>query len=323
MYEAGQPQAARRLLEQILAQPDPPIIASLEFMAREGAKSPEAARKYIEAALQRAPRHPGLLNSITRLDLEAGRNKEALARLDEVIGSGQAPPAALLARARILAGQKKFDAAESDVNRVVEAAPNAPGALDLLIQIYAAQNKLGKALESFEEADRAGALSGASRVLMARLYLTQGDRVKARAAFEKALTERTDLASAKNDLAFLLAFDGVELDRALGLAQEAQQAMAEDPNVADTLGFIYFKKGLFEPAAQQAKYAIQLADQANQQQPVFYYHLGLALRSLGQNAEAAQAFEHALAIDQNFPEAASARSELEAAKAGASSTPTS
>jgi hypothetical protein len=52
-------------------------------------------------ALQKAPRHPGLLNSITRLDLEAGRNKEALARLDAVIETGQAPPAALLARARI------------------------------------------------------------------------------------------------------------------------------------------------------------------------------------------------------------------------------
>ncbi len=323
MYQAGQPQAGRQLLEQILAQQDPPIIASIEFMAREGVKSPEAARKHIEAALQRAPNHPGLLNAITRIDLEAGRNKEALARLDAVIESGQAPPAALLARARILAGQKKFEAAESDVNRVVEAAPNAPGALDLLIQIYGAQDKLGKALASFEEADRAGALSGGSRVLMARLYLAEGDRVKARAAFEKALSERADLPSAKNDLAFLLAADGVELDRALSLAQEAQQAMAEDPNVADTLGFIYFKKGLFEPAAQQAKYAVQLAEQVNQQQPVIHYHLGLALRALGQNAEAAEAFERALALDQNFPEAASARSELEAAKASASSTPSS
>jgi tetratricopeptide (TPR) repeat protein len=93
--------------------------------------------------------------------------------------------------------------------------------------------------------------------------------------------------------------------------------------VADTLGFIYFKKGLFEPAAQQAKYAVQLAEQANQQQAVIHYHLGLALRALGQNAEAAEAFERALALDQNFPEAASARSELEAAKASASSMPSS
>jgi tetratricopeptide (TPR) repeat protein len=207
------------------------------------------------------------------------------------------------------------------MNRVFEAAPNLPGALELLIQIYAVQNKLEQAMKSFEEADRAGALSPSARLLLGRLYLNAGDAAKARATFERVLSERSDLGGAKNDLAYLLAQDGVELDRALGLAQEAQQAMPNDPWVADTLGYVYLKKGLSEPALQQARYSIQLAEESGQPQPVFHYHLGLVLRALGRDPEAAEAFERALSMDPNFSDAGAARKELEAARAQAKATP--
>jgi tetratricopeptide (TPR) repeat protein len=322
-YDSNQPLAGRQLLERVLASPEPPLIAAAEFAAREGDKSPVEAKKHLDAALARAPKNPALILAITRVDLQAGREKEALARLNDLIEGGGAPPAALLARARLLAGTKQLEAAEKDMNRVFEAAPNLPGALELLVQIYAAQGKLDQATKSFEEADRAGALSPGARLLLGRLYLNSGDDVRARAMFERALTERADLSGAKNDLAFLLARNGVELDRALGLAQEAQQDMANDPNIADTLGFVYFKKGLSEPALQQSRYAIQLAEEAGQPQAVFQYHLGLVLRALGRNAEAAEAFERALAIDRNFADAGAAQKELEAARAEAKATPSS
>lgn len=322
LYEANRPIGARQVLEGILALPDPPVLAAIEYANREGAKSPEAARKHLEAAFARAPKHPGLVNALTRIDLQAGRTREAKERLDTLIESGEAPAVALLARARILAGERKFAEAEQDVNRVFEAAPNLAGTLELLIQIYAAQDKLDAAIASFEEADRAGALSPGARLLLGRLYLSQGDRKRARETIEQALAERGDLGGAKNDLAFLLALEGVELDRALNLAQEAQQAMADDPSVADTLGFVYLKKGLSEPALQQIRYAIQLNEEAGQPaQPVFQYHLGLVLRSLGRNDEAVAAFEQALGMDPNFAEAAETKKELEAARAAMQAAP--
>lgn len=323
LYAANRPLGGRQILAALLDQPEAPPLAALEWAVREGANSPERTEKYVAAALEKAPRHPGLLNAMTRIDLQAGREDQALARLDKLIETGDVPPAALLARARILAGRKQFEAAERDVNRVFEAAPNLPGGLELLLQIYAAQNKLDQAVASFEEADRAGALSPGARLLLGRLYLSRGENAKARTMLERALAERADLAAAKNDLAFLLASEGVELDRALTLAQEAQQALATDPQTADTLGYVYYRKSLYEPALEQARYAVQLADEAGQPQAVFQYHMGLALRALGRNEEATAAFERALAIDPNFSDAPNARKELEAARAGSQAGPSS
>jgi tetratricopeptide (TPR) repeat protein len=321
LYETNQPKSGKQVLDGVLSSQDPPFNAVLEFAAREGDKSPDEARKHLEAALARSPTQPRLLIAITRIDLRTGHPEDALVRLNAVIKSGEAPPAALLARANLLATQKQYEAAEKDVVQVLESSPDTPGAPEMLIQIYAAQNKVNEAVKGFEEADRAGTLAPSARLLLGRLFLSRGDDAKARAMFERVLSERPDLAGAKNDLAFLLAKQGVELDRALRLATEAQQALPNDPNVSDTLGFVYFKKGLNEPALQQARYAIQLAEEAHEPQAVFQYHLGLVLRALGRNPEAADAFERALAIDDKFAEAGAARQEREAARAESKAPP--
>ncbi len=49
--------------------------------------------------------------------------------------------------------------------------------------------------------------------------------------------------------------------------------------------------------------------------------MGLALKALGRNDEAAPAFERALALDDKFANADDARRELEAAKTSAAAGP--
>lgn len=322
LYESGRPIVGRQFLDGVLAIDEPPILASVEFAAREGAKSPDAARKHLEAALSRAPSHGGLITAITRLDVSTGRVREARARLDAMIDAGEPPASALLARARLLAADRQYAEAESDINRLFEVAPNLPGALELLLQIYDAQGKLDVAVASLEETDRAGALSPGARLLLARLYLSRGESAKSREMLERTLAERPDLASAKNDLAYLLANEGQELERALTLAQEAQRALSTDPNAADTLAYVYLRKGLLEPALQQSRYAIQLAEESGQPvQAAYPYHLAMVLRALGRDAEAVPAFERALEIDPNFSDAAEAKRELEAARTAAKAAP--
>jgi hypothetical protein len=74
---------------------------------------------------------------------------------------------------------------------------------------------------------------------------------------EAALAERSDLPGARNDLAYVLATQGVELDRALRLAQEAYKALDDEAATADTLGFVYLRKGLH--VAEAARRALALA----------------------------------------------------------------
>ena len=65
-----------------------------------------------------------------------------------------------------------------------------------------------------------------------------------------------------------------------------------------TLGYVYLKKGLNDPALQQFKYALEIAQRASNdaipERPEYHYHMGLALQALGRGNEAATSFERAL-----------------------------
>jgi tetratricopeptide (TPR) repeat protein len=230
-----------------------------------------------------------------------------------------------LLRAQVLSSMRDFAKAEEEARRAFAAAPSLPGALEILASIYVAQNRVNEAIASFEEAEKAGALPTSGQQLLARLYLTAGRTADAKPLYEKVIAARADLPGAKNDLAWILAVEGSDLERSLNLAKEAQQAEPESPEVADTLGYVYLKKGLHDPALQQFEYALELAQRSTsdaiEERPEYHYHAGLALTALGRANEAAPYFERALAIDAKFAEADDARRQLEAAKSAAASGP--
>ena len=266
-------------------------------------------------ALRHTPGNHELLTAISRLDLRTGHADRAMRRLDKVIESQLAGPRILLLRAELLAQTGELDRAEADALRAFEAAPELPGTIDLLFAIYQAQGKLADTQRSFEEAESVGVLHSGARVLLGRLYLAQGETERAKEVYEKVLAEDPELASAKNDLAFLLAHEGDDLERALALAEEAQRALPEHPSVADTVGFTYYRMSQNEAALQQFRYAIQLAEtHGGSSPPGYHYHLGLALAALHRDEEAAASFERALAIDPEFAESADARQRLEATR---------
>jgi tetratricopeptide (TPR) repeat protein len=317
LYELGNRDAGRAVLEEVLAQPDAPLEAALEYARREGARRFEPAHAALLAAWTRAPEDQRLLEALTQLELAAGRSDLALARLDSEIEAGRARPRDLLLRARVLAASGALDRAEKDVLRAFEAAPMLPGAVDLLFEIYQRQGKLAEALRSFEEAETAGVLHPGARLLLGRLYLSQGDLVKAQQAFEKVVAEQPQLPSARNDLAFVLAERGEQLDRALELAQGVQQALGENPAAIDTLGYVYYRAGRHDEALAQLQRAVSLAEASGQLSPVYTYHLGLVLEAVGRNDEAAVAFQRALSGGDDFPEAEDARRRLESVRAPA------
>jgi tetratricopeptide (TPR) repeat protein len=315
LYELGQPDQGRNELEALLDGPIALPGVALEFARREGQRDPDGSREALARALSVRPGHHELLAAISQLDLRTGHADLAMRRLDEVIESQLARPRILLLRAEILARTGELDRAEADALRAFEAAPELPGTIDLLFAIYQAQGKLADTQRSFEEAESVGVLHAGARVLLGRLYLAQGDVDRAKEVYEKVLVEDPELASAKNDLAFLLAREGSDLDRALALAEDAQRSLPEHPSIADTVGFTYYRMKQNEAALQQFRYAIQLSEaRRGESPPGYHYHLGLALAELHRDEEAAAAFERALAIDPEFSESSDARLRLEAAR---------
>jgi Flp pilus assembly protein TadD len=109
-------------------------------------------------------------------------------------------------------------------------------------------------------------------------------------------------AVAANNLAWLYVESGVNLDLALQLAQTAKAGMPTQPEVSDTLGWIYCRKGLLSQAIRELEETIQ-RDPLN---PLYQYHLGVAYAKNGNRDKAKRALEAALRLRPDFEGAADA-----------------
>src|SRR5438046_9643938 len=129
--------------------------------------------------------------------------------------------------------------------------------------------------------------------------------------YRKALVQHENAVFAANNLAWLYAVYGKgNMDEAVRLAQSAVQTNPQVPSFADTLGWVYYKKGLYSAAAEQLRKAVTIDEQAARRSngsptPAYYYHLGVALQANGDKAGARKQIENALRLGEkaNFAEA--------------------
>jgi tetratricopeptide (TPR) repeat protein len=318
LYQLNRRRAGRALLDELLAAAPPPEAAIVEFVRHESERDPERAASLLDDALARNPDSVVLLSTATSFDLSRGEIDRALGRLNRGIEAKPEFPYLLALRAQTLVRADRLEEAERDARQAFERSPALPGVLELIVAIYQRQGRIDVALEQLEASESAGLLGPNHRVLLGRLHLMSGNTDRATELYEAALAEDPNLAGAKNDLAFLLARDRRDMDRALQLAQEAQQALGNEPQVIDTLGYVMLRRGLAGPAAEQFGSALRLAEERENVTADLHYHMGLALRALGQEEAAAEHLAKALSIDPEFVDAQDARQQLEAARTATS-----
>lgn len=323
LYQFGRKQAGRSILKRMIAQDPPYLPAVVEFAIQEETSEPDEVRSTVERALKHSPGNPRLVTILARMDLRDKKPEMALKRIDAAIAhSGKGSPELLLQRARVLAVTGNTAAAQQDALRAFEAQPDLPGAAALVVGLYRAQGNESEVIGSFEQAQKAGALKPPAVYLLARLHLMNGDEKRAAELLEQVVKAAPNMALPKNDLAYQLAKEGRDLDRALELAQGALRALPEQPQVIDTLGVVYLKRGLNEPALQQFDHALSVVE-SKETSSQLYYHRGLALRELGRKDEAAKAFQQALALDSGMEDAARALEGLKSGEAAGGNAPAS
>jgi len=314
LYRNGRAQKGHAVLEELLKARPPAPGAALAFAEFEGENRPHRAYDLLARTHRWAPANVDVLDALTRIDLERGHPRIAMERIDRLVEARRAGPEALLLRAEILAQLRSFPAAEADALRAFEADPALPGAIDLLHSLYRVQGKLDEVRRSFEQADQAGVLHVGARHLLARLYLDERDTQRARDTLEQVIAETPERWSARADLAFVLAERGEDLDRALLLAREAVMHSRDEPRAVDAVGWVELRSGRTESALRRFDAAIRASRRTSAPvSPTLQYHRGLALRALGREEDAAEAFEEALRHG-TFPEAEDARQQLEAAR---------
>jgi tetratricopeptide (TPR) repeat protein len=312
LFGLGRRRAANATLAPLMNLQHPYAPAVMEFAEREFVAQPRIAQVVIEKALAAEPTNPGLLLWAARLDLAQGEHQSAIDHVQTAIQARKATPALLLERARALALTGNMELAQRDALQALQRDPNLEGAIPLLMALLETEGG-ESVIESFEEADAVGALQPPARYLLARLHKQAGNRERARALLEE-LTE-TEIASAKNDLAYLLAEEGVELTRAQGLAEEASRQLRGHPEAAHTLGYVFLRKNLYSAALEQFRFVVS---NPKATPPLVYYHIGLALQGLERLEEAEEAFAQALTLDEGMAEAARALEEVRAMKPQAS-----
>ena len=149
-----------------------------------------------------------------------------------------------------------------------------------------------------------------AHALLGMVLNSEGKIDEANKEYRKVLALSPKHPLAANNLAANLADCGGNLDEALKFAQIAREAAPEDPNVGDTLGWVYYKKGLFDTAYPLiADAAGKLKNNAS-----IRYHHGMVLSKKGKKKEAAAELKAALSLDPKFPGADEAKKTLEGLK---------
>src|SRR5262249_28963165 len=123
-------------------------------------------------------------------------------------------------------------------------------------------NQNNAALDSFKQAARSNPSNPQPVLSSAILLESLGQRDKARDAYGQTLGIDPDNVVALNNLAFIEAESGGNLDQAMTYAERAKKREPNNPSVSDTLGYVYYRKNLTENAVSELKTAVQ-ADPKN------------------------------------------------------------
>ena len=257
----------------------------------------DEARTSFEAALALAPGYVEPLVQLTRLDLAEKKPEAAVARVQRQIAAvpTSAPLHHLLGRT--LEARQASTEAEAAYLRAIELDPRLPGPYLELARLYGAGGRYDEALAKTDEALKANPRNLGALMLAGTLHERHGDPARAEASYAKALDVNPRFAPAANNLAYLLAERGAEMERALQLAQTAKEVAPDDPRIADTLGWIFYKRGVYPRAVTLLKESAEkLPDN-----PVIQYHLGMAAAKLGERETARKALASAVGSPQAFP----------------------
>jgi len=251
------------------------------------------ARELFLRANEGIPNHPEILEALLQLDRQEERFPESIERIEAAVRAEpeNARLVHLQGLVQVLSGRGAD--AETSFRKAIELDPNNLAPYQSLAQYLAYTGRRDEVLATYERAARTRPDSAGLQLVLGSLYEAYGDLAKARETYERAIQTDPKLAAAKNNLAYILAEGGENLDRALDLAQEAKSLLPESGHAADTLGWVLYKKGIPTAAVGYLKEAEGLFQPDEPSLAIVRHHLAQAYEAAGQEAEAREALRRA------------------------------
>lgn len=193
---------------------------------------------------------------------------------------------------------QKYDDAIQILTDLLKTDPKDAGLLSRLGETYRRKGDFDAAIDKFRLASEAAPNSAQPLLAWAMILDDTGRSQQAEPLYEQILKIQPDQPEALNNLAFIKAEKGVDLEEALGMAQRALQKKPNSPDIADTLGWIYIRKNLSEDAVRLFQDLV--TKQPNN--PIYHYHYGMALQQKGDRASAKRELQKALADSPSKPQ---------------------
>jgi len=274
----------------------------LGLIARTQQKDTEALAHF-EQALKPNPNYVDPLTQIVGIKLGQGKATEARERLIQHQGLVPKNASVQMLLGQFYVAQKQYDLAETAFKKTLELNEGVSGAYTSLAALYMRSGKIDQAVAEYETALKKNPKLVPAIMVLGMIDESRKEYDKAQAQYQKVLQINPRFAPAANNLAWLMVDRGGNLDVALGYAETAREVAPYDPTIADTLGWIYFKKNVLVTAVSLLKESSEkLPDN-----PVVWYHLGMALHKTGDQSGAKNALEQALRLNPDFPGAEEAK----------------
>jgi len=208
-------------------------------------------------------------------------------------------------------GKKDLPGADAALRKAVDLDKNNNDALEKLGKVQVAEGSTDQALALYQQSIKDNPGNVRLYILSGELYETKRDWDHAKAMYQQALTIQPDHPLASNNLAYLMLQQGGNIDVALAMAQTARRGMSDSANAADTLGWAYYQKGVYQSAISQFQESLRLAEKHGEpDDATVHYHLGLAYQKANQMTQARQQLEKAVKLNPNNPDARKALSDL-------------
>ncbi|WZO96744.1 tetratricopeptide repeat protein [Isosphaeraceae bacterium EP7] len=270
---------------------------------REMMRTLATAEKYDEAEaafndlIKKFPdeRNARSLTELCRVRLQAGKAEQALEAAREALKLEPNDEEALRLTSLALLRLGKADEALATIQDVLKKSPNN---LELSFTYGTLLTQVGRLEEAAtfykELIDRNAGneeLIKLARSTLSTVYSSLGDFPKAEAELETLLEKEPDDPGINNDLGYLYADQGKNLDRAESMVRKALQEKPDEAAYLDSLGWVLFKQGKPEDALSPLEKAAATARGATD--VVIMEHLGDAYFQLKSFAKAKDAWKKA------------------------------
>jgi tetratricopeptide (TPR) repeat protein len=271
---------------------------------------PDNAIEYLQKALER---NPNQMEAFTNLVLAYTVKNDMTAafsacdkQLLRVDGNLRATAVTHNLKGVLYLQQQNSTEAERQFKEAVLTDSNYLPPYYALARLYLAEKQADRAIAQFNKTLEKNPDQTAAHMFLGMIYDSKQDPENAEKHYRAALDVDPEFAPAANNLAYLLADSNRDLNEALKLANIAKKSDPEDPSIADTLGWVYYKRGLYPNAVSELTFAAEkLPDN-----PTVRYHLGMSYLKKGDTEKARKELEKALSLDGSFEGSAAAKKAL-------------